>query len=44
MKTTHQLPQTGDTSTNDLSIVGLILTSIASLFGLAGVRNKKRSE
>ncbi|WP_458294837.1 MBG domain-containing protein [Lacticaseibacillus paracasei] len=44
VKTTHQLPQTGDTSTNDLSIVGLILTSIASLFGLAGVRNKKRSE
>ena len=44
VKTTHQLPQTGDRSANDLSIVGLILTSIASLFGLAGVRNKKRSE
>ncbi|MBB1078357.1 YSIRK-type signal peptide-containing protein [Limosilactobacillus sp. STM2_1] len=39
-----QLPQTGNEANNTASLVGLSLASVASLFGLGGLRKKKEAD
>lgn len=42
--TTKQLPQTGNEANETASLVGLGLASVASLFGLGGLRKKKEAD
>ena len=38
--TKHRLPQTGDTQSQTLSLMGLLLATMSGLFGLAGRKRK----
>ena len=44
VSTSEKLPQTGDTSDNNVSIIGATLASIAGLFGLGSLYKKKEDK
>ncbi|WP_410504624.1 YSIRK-type signal peptide-containing protein [Ligilactobacillus salivarius] len=44
VSTSEKLPQTGDTSDNNVSIIGVTLASIAGLFGLGSLYKKKEDK
>ena len=44
VSTSEELPQTGDTSDNNVSIIGATLASIAGLFGLGSLYKKKEDK
>lgn len=44
VSTSEKLPQTGDTSDDNVSIIGATLASIAGLFGLGSLYKKKEDK